>query len=160
MYDFEERRRREDSIIKKYGDDIFLRVAARMENGSDPLGKNNAQPQMLKELNEGRQIFEAFWDIGNDLAEKAGIKEVWQAYNRVKGSAQGDLLLEDNKLIARIDDQTTDIRQKMRDSSPALEGFLLKFGYIQTARNKTIMRWPGGKAAIQDPSFDLGLLTL
>ena len=148
----------DDSLLNKYGEEVFEKMMAKIRMGSDPLGKNNVVSPLLADLDEGRLIFEPYWGVGDDLAEKAGVSAEWEHYKKLEGNVAADELLESNPMLKRINDNVTSARQLMRDRSPALDAYLVKWGYTPEPRNRKVKAL--GKKTVQNLDFEWNALEL
>jgi hypothetical protein len=163
QYNFEERERRIASIQEELrttlenagnGDayeDIWRRIEIRIR------GKHDI-PEPLRQLEEGREVFGGYWEIGEDLAEQAGILDIWRQYKRFRGRPEGDALAERFPLLQQIERTQDGARQQMRKSSPALDAWLFRYGYTSTLQNKTAKNL--GEKLIASRDFDPFSLSL
>jgi hypothetical protein len=150
QYDFTERERRINDIKAKLLERLNGDEAARDEVWDTVRLRTQSSsqlPPLLEELRDGRDIFEAYWSVGERVAAHFNMLEIYLEYKRLGTLAAADEMKEQNPLLKRIDKQISLTRQQMRDKSPALDAFLLKFGYTSTLRNAQTMAL--GKAIIE-----------
>jgi len=142
-YDFDKAESIKDDMRNKYGA-LFDKALIRFQKSDVPF--------MAKQLQEGREIFEDYWQVGRTIANRAGVLDLYNEYKSLYGMARADELAKQYPQLKTIDRAVTDARKQMRRNMPALDGWLLKFGYTTTPENKIIKQI--GKEAVQQWDFD------
>ena len=149
--DFDERDARAQQIKEKYGEEIFDDVLTRLRIGRET-------SPLLNEWYSGLELFRSYWTIGKQMADQVGLGDQYDEYTRFRNTAQADELENMYPQLKLITRQQTKTRQEMRLQSPALEAFLLKYGYVSTQTNRTVKR--NTKAEIESSIFDPLILPL
>jgi hypothetical protein len=148
--DYDERDRRINDpavgIRAKYGEEVFERILIRLRMG-------NELPPLVTEWHDGLELFRGYWEIGNQIADQQGIGEIWRQFKRNEGTAESDEAKARMPILVKINTQQNGIRLRMRQSSPALDAFLLKYGYTFTPYTPTVRRL--GEANVQRSDFDV-----
>jgi hypothetical protein len=138
--DHEERKAREEYLRNQFGEEAFERMKVRMQvgTGDDPT---------FNMYREGQEMFRGYFEVGSVIAEQQGIKQQWKDYKRLEGSYLADEMKVQTPAIAEVESLLRKVRQSMRDQSPALDAWLLKFQYTEQPRNATVKAL--GKKLIQ-----------
>jgi hypothetical protein len=147
--DYDERKRREDDVHRRYGEKVFETILVRLRIGHED------QP-LLTEWHDGLNLFRNYWEIGNDIAADRGATDMWKQFKNFESQglqAEVDRMEQQMPILVKIKGQVREIRQRMRQSSPALDAFLLKYGYTTTAQTPTVRRLT--IAEVQKAGFDV-----
>jgi hypothetical protein len=134
--DYDERQRREDDVRLRYGERVFESILVRLRIGHED------QP-LLTEWHDGLNLFRGYWEIGNDIAADRGVTDMWKQFKNFESQGQQaevDRMEREMPILVQIKGQVREIRQRMRQSSPALDAFMLKYGYTTTAQTPTVRR--------------------
>jgi hypothetical protein len=138
--DHEERKAREEYLRNQFGEEAFERMKVRMQvgTGDDPT---------FNMYREGQEMFRGYFEVGSAIAEEQGIEQQWKDYKRLEGSYLADEMKIQTPEIVEVESLLRKVRQSMRDQSPALDAWLLKFQYTEQPRNATVKAL--GKKLIQ-----------
>ena len=143
--DYDRRRQREQAFNERWGEQVVNAVNVRlsMNQGLDPI---------LSEWQQGLDLFSNYWQVGDNLANQQGLSSQWKEFKENENRAKGDEIKAANPAVGRLVSLVGNIRKEMRRQSPALEAWLLKFGYISSLQNTTTQEY--GEAMIEKTSFD------
>ena len=139
-FNYEERSRREEDMIARYGHTVFNNVKMYFD-------KTATLPPAVREFRELRDKFSSYWEVGDRLAQEIGIGDQWGIYKNTYGSFESDALQEEFPALKEILKEERAIRVAMRKQSPLLDAFLLRYGYITSPVNKEVLN--AGKKAVQ-----------
>ena len=149
--DYARKDQRERSFAVEWGPKVTEAVKVRLEmgNGLDP---------MLSRWKQGLDLFGMYWELGDTLAEQRGLTEQWKEFNESYGSHK-DVLKDTVPGLTQLNSFVSKTRTEMRKKNPAMEAWLLQFGYIGSIENATLLKFgPNGKSILEKKStnpFDL-----
>ena len=146
--DYARKAEREKVFETEWGSKVSAAVKVRLEMGSglDP---------MLSRWKQGLDLFSMYWEVGDTLAAQRGLTEQWKEFKANEGRARGDELKATVPGLEQLATFVGKSRTAMREKSPAMEAWLLQFGYISSIQNPTLKRLgPYAKAMIEKKSYD------
>jgi len=133
QYDFEEAEKRKAIFIAQWGEPMYNYIRKRLAYGKDV-------PPLMKELYEAREVLQKYWGIYDELLRS---KPSWARVVEAE-EAESDpdkaLALRQTEEYKAFRGKLTELREKMRRRNPAIEYYLLKFGYVTRALNPEAKR--------------------
>lgn len=149
--DYDAKQDREDSFVKKYGQEA-------VDDLMQWMGSTRDISSPRERYYQGKDLFSDYWAKESLIANQFGLTEVHRKYRKAKNTDEGDRILLENPALSKIETLANGSKEYMRKNSPALDAFLIQYGYVTSPMNATVKGH--GVSDVRNFDFDPFLLPL